>query len=134
MTSVLIQQHFQYISKYYYCQISYYDLPGLLIAGCFVYYVPMFGIGLIYFNIICYTKSSTIKSTRSDCSSSYYYFNWNTFSSFFSFCSTLDKLFYNWLSISIHLSFSMVNIRFLSINSTGNISIFNTLFANLTNL
>jgi hypothetical protein len=56
MASILIPQHFRYISGYYYCQISYYNLPGLLISTCFVYYVPMFGITLIYLKITCYMK------------------------------------------------------------------------------
>lgn len=101
------------------------------------YYIDLFENYLLYEKeegCIDFTESSAIKSTRFYCSLSYFDFNWNTFSSFFSFYFTMDELFRNWLSISIYLSFSVVNLRFFSINSTDNIGRFNTTFTNIIDL
>jgi hypothetical protein len=56
MLPVLFLHHFQYISGYYYWQISYTNLPGSLLAGLVIYYIPMTGIGVVYFYILYYMK------------------------------------------------------------------------------
>jgi len=54
----LILHEFQYISQNYYCQVLYTNLGGLIFVAFIIFYVPMTGIGSIYFYIIYYTRKN----------------------------------------------------------------------------
>jgi hypothetical protein len=57
LTSLL--DHFQYISQYYYCQVLYTNLQGLLLLSLVVYHLSMTDIGFIYSYIIYDMKKKT---------------------------------------------------------------------------
>ncbi|CAF0986556.1 unnamed protein product [Adineta steineri] len=59
---VLFLHNFDYTPQYYYCQTLYIDIKKLLISTFIVYYIPMVGIGAIYFYILYYMKKTKNQS------------------------------------------------------------------------
>ncbi len=55
---LLLLHYFQYLPKYYYCQIPLYDVQHFLIGVSIIYYFPMTMIGSIYFYIIYHMRQT----------------------------------------------------------------------------
>lgn len=54
---VLLLHYIEYIKlDYYYCQISYTNVPAIIYNGVFLYYLPMASTGFIYLYIVYYMK------------------------------------------------------------------------------
>ncbi|CAF4168558.1 unnamed protein product, partial [Adineta steineri] len=62
MLPVLFLHNFEYAPQYYYCQTLYVDIKKILLPAVITYYIPMVGIGVIYFYILYYMKKTKNQS------------------------------------------------------------------------